>query len=76
MWIYYMREALRGQPEHKLPMPEGVVTARVAPTSGGPTGPEDPDAVFEYFLAGTVPGSADASTGETPTAAKPEEQIF
>jgi penicillin-binding protein 1A len=76
MWIYYMREALRGQPEHKLPMPEGVVTARVAPTTGGPAGPEDPDAVFEYFLAETVPGSADASAGETPTAAKPEEQIF
>jgi penicillin-binding protein 1A len=76
IWIYYMREALRGQPEHKLPMPEGVVTARVSSTTGEPTGSDDPDAVFEYFLAGTAPGSADASSGERPVAAKPEEQIF
>jgi len=76
IWIYYMREALRDQPEHKLPMPEGVVTARVSSTTGEPTGPDDPDAVFEYFLAGTVPGSADANSGQQPTAARPEEQIF
>jgi penicillin-binding protein 1A len=29
MWIYFMREALGGRPEHRLPMPDGVVTARV-----------------------------------------------
>jgi hypothetical protein len=52
------------------------VTARVSPTTGEPTGPDDPDAVFEYFLAGTVPGSADANSGERPVATKPEEQIF
>ena len=26
-----MREALAGVPQHRLPMPDGVVTARVAP---------------------------------------------
>ena len=76
MWIYYMREALRGQPESRLPMPEGVVTARVSSTSGEPVGPADPDAVFEYFLAGTVPGSADITSGDRPAPAKPDEQIF
>jgi penicillin-binding protein 1A len=76
MWIYYMREALRDQPEHKLQMPEGVVTARVSSTTGEPTGPDDPDAVFEYFLAGTVPGSTEANSGERPVTTKPEEQIF
>jgi penicillin-binding protein 1A len=76
MWIYYMREALRDQPEHKLQMPEGVVTARVSSTTGEPTGPDDPDAVFEYFLAGTVPGSTEANSGERPVTSKPEEQIF
>ena len=24
MWIYFMREALAGRPEHRLPMPDGV----------------------------------------------------
>jgi penicillin-binding protein 1A len=76
MWIYYMREALRDQPQRKLPMPEGVVTARVSSTTGEPTSPDDPDAVFEYFLAGTVPGTADASSGERPATTRPEEQIF
>ena len=71
-----MREALRGQPESRLPMPEGVVTARVSSTSGAPAGPEDPDAVFEYFLAGTAPGSAEAASGERPATTKPDEQIF
>ncbi len=69
-------KGLKAEPEHKLPMPEGVVTARVSSTSGAPAGPEDPDAVFEYFLAGTVPGSADAASGERPATTKPDEQIF
>jgi len=76
MWIHYMREALRDQPEHRLPMPEGVVTARVSSTTGEPTGPDDPDSVFEYFLAGSVPGSADAGSGDRPVPTRPEEQIF
>ena len=33
MWIYFMREALAGVPQHRLPMPDGVVTARVTPTA-------------------------------------------
>jgi penicillin-binding protein 1A len=76
MWIYYMREALRGRPEHRLPMPEGVVTARISSTTGEPAGPDDPDAVFEYFLAGTVPGGATDESVERPATAPTEEQIF
>jgi len=78
MWIYYMREALRDRPERRLPMPEGVVTARVSALTGQPTGPDDPDAVLEYFLAGSVPGTV-ADNGEAqPPATGPrlEEQIF
>ena len=30
MWIYFMREALAGVPEHPVPMPDGVVTARIS----------------------------------------------
>jgi len=80
MWIYYMKEALRGLPEHTLPMPEGVVTARVSRTTGAAAGPDDPDAVFEYFLEGRAPGEAtvDGDQVAPPVVTTPatEEQIF
>lgn len=77
MWIYFMREALRDRPVSRLPMPEGVVTARVSAVTGELTGPDDPDAVLEYFLAGSAPGGP-ASDGETAPAspARPDESIF
>ena len=31
MWVYFMREALAGVPQRRVPMPDGVVTARIAP---------------------------------------------
>jgi len=75
-----MKEALRGLPEHMLPMPEGVVTARVSRITGAATGPDDPDAVFDYFLEGRAPGQAtmDGDQGSPPVATTPssEEQIF
>jgi penicillin-binding protein 1A len=79
MWIYYMREALRGLPEHRLPMPEGVVTARVSRITGAPTGADDPEGVFEYFLAGQLagqPGTAGETGPATVTVPAPEQQIF
>jgi penicillin-binding protein 1A len=80
MWIYYMREALRGLPEHTLPMPEGVVTARVSRVTGAAAGPDDPDAVFDYFLEGMAPGEASVDGDQVnPPAVTPppvEEQIF
>jgi penicillin-binding protein 1A len=80
MWIYYMKEALRGLPEHTLPMPEGVVTARVSRITGAATGPDDPDAVFDYFLEGRAPGEAmvDGDPASPPVVSTPpaEEQIF
>jgi len=77
MWIYFMREALRDRPENRLPMPEGVVTARISAVTGELTGPDDPDAMLEYFLAGSAPGGP-ATDGETaPTSpARPDESLF
>jgi penicillin-binding protein 1A len=78
MWVYYMREALRGRAEHRLPMPEGVITARVSRATGDPTGPDDPDAIFEYFMQTTGPGGADrgGEAGAPAAAPRPDEQIF
>ena len=77
MWIYFMREALRGRPEQRLGMPEGVVTARVSPLTGALAAPGDPDAFFEFFLADHPPpgaGPADAPASTAPD--RPEEPLF
>jgi penicillin-binding protein 1A len=76
MWIYFMREALDGVRQHPMPMPDGVVTARISadPTVLG----EEAPAEFEYFLADHLPaglaGEGDA-TGEPPPQ-RYEEPIF
>lgn len=57
MWVYFMGEALAGRRDHRLPQPEGIVTARISPTTGAIAKPNDPDAVFEYFLTGRLPGA-------------------
>ena len=58
MWIYFMREALDGVPEHTLDEPPGLVTVRINPSTGKlqPTGV--PGAIFEIFAAGTEPKSS------------------
>ena len=76
MWIYFMREALAGRPQHHLPMPDGVVTARIS--SAGAEFSEDSPAEFEYFLAEHLPaGVAGEGSTEGATPTQPyEEPIF
>jgi len=64
MWMYFMAEALKGQPETPLPRPAGVVTARISAETGLLALAGTPDGIFELFresdLAslGTDPGNA------------------
>jgi penicillin-binding protein 1A len=77
MWIYFMREALRGRQDQRLGMPEGVITARVSPLNGALASPDDPDAFFEFFLADHPPtgsGATDAAGAQAPR--RPEEPLF
>lgn len=79
MWIYFMREALAGRPAHRLPMPEGVVTARVSAETGELAGGDDPAAVLEYFLAEHLPAGFGSGGHARPGVAAPkqyEEPIF
>ena len=55
MWVYFMQEALRDQPEHRLPEPPGVVRMWVDRETGRPTSAGSRGALFEAFLAGHVP---------------------
>ena len=81
MWVYFMGEALSGRPEHRLPQPEGIVSARISAATGEPARGNDPDAMFELFLAGKLPGGGGvAGDGAGLQATKPgekaEEPIF
>ena len=66
IWVYFMKEALRGLPEHSLSQPDTVVSMRISPETGQPVTGNDDHAVFEYFLADHVPEASNSSQTETP----------
>lgn len=55
IWIDVMRAAHEGRRVVDLPVPSGVVTARIDPASGLLAPPGMEDAIEEVFLDGTVP---------------------
>ncbi|MBV9620008.1 MAG: penicillin-binding protein 1A, partial [Gammaproteobacteria bacterium] len=55
IWIAFMREALKGVPEQHHPMPEGIVTLRVSPSTGTLVSEENPEGVPEVFMADHLP---------------------
>ncbi len=55
IWIEYIRIALAGAPLNQMPIPEGIVSVLISARTGEPVGAGDPDAIFEYFIEGTVP---------------------
>lgn len=55
MWMDFMRPALQGRPEIPLAQPPRMVSVRINANSGQPTTADDPDAIFEFFVADHVP---------------------
>jgi penicillin-binding protein 1A len=55
IWTYFMREALAGVPRHAVPLPDGIVTAHIAPESGLLASADDPKWIPEKFAEGTLP---------------------
>jgi penicillin-binding protein 1A len=81
IWIYFMREALAGVPERRLPQPEGIVSARISPATGELATADDPGGMFEFFLAGKLPGDGGllgdgAASTAGPQDAAGDEPIF
>jgi len=76
IWVSFMREALRAQPDVPRPLPPGLVTERISKRTGELAGPNTPDAdaMYETFMAThlppapnsgiTVPGTAQTPGGE------------
>lgn len=61
IWVDFMREALRGQPERLRPMPAGLVTARISPKTGALAAANESDAIYETFMEDRMPTEGNAS---------------
>ncbi|MDH5346083.1 MAG: penicillin-binding transpeptidase domain-containing protein, partial [Gammaproteobacteria bacterium] len=60
VWIEFIRRGLAGVPDHRMDMPEGIVTVRISKTTGCPADASTPvdDVMFEHFREDTVPECA------------------
>ena len=60
IWISFMREALRGQPDQMRPLPPGLVTERISRRTGLLAGSDDADTMYETFMDDHLPPAASA----------------
>jgi penicillin-binding protein 1A len=75
IWIKFMAHALKGQPENRLPQPNGLVSMRVSTVTGKPARPGDPNTTLEMFMADHVPSSDSGSeTEHTPDETNPDDK--
>ncbi len=84
IWIEFMRIALRGVAENQLPMPEGILAARIDRETGCLARAGQPNVIFEFFREGHVPSCDnvevlpdifnDASGVDAPPAPEGEEE--
>jgi len=75
-WAEFMKLILTKKPEHHMPQPPGIVSARINPDTGNLTTHWDKQSIFEYFIDSTVPafsnqpqhsiGSSNRQPGTTP----------
>ncbi len=80
-WTYFMLQALQGVPEQHRPMPDGLVTVRISPTTGEIASSDDPNGILEIFIEGHLPlpteASQDNSNPRTPDKDdKDDEPLF
>lgn len=55
VWIDFARIALKGVPNHQMPMPEGIVSVKIDRQTGCPARAGQVDVMFEVFREGQVP---------------------
>ena len=70
----FMRAALKGVPQERLPKPSGLVSVRINPSTGKLADPGDATAIYETVQADRVP-PADTAT-ETPKERAVTEELF
>ena len=74
IWIDYMREALADLPKQLRETPDGLVVARIDPTTGKPMAPGQEGGVFEVFRKENAPQPAAASADIVEPDSPPEER--
>jgi penicillin-binding protein 1A len=65
IWIDYMREALRHEPQVTQKMPPNIVLARIDPKTGLLASPNQGSTFFEYFRRQYVPQHHELSGGDS-----------
>jgi penicillin-binding protein 1A len=58
IWVNFMREALRAQPDRARPLPPGLVSLRISPKTGALAEANDADAISETFMEDHLPPAA------------------
>lgn len=59
IWVDFARVAFKGLPNHRMPMPEGIVSRKINRDTGCPANAGDRNTMFEYFREGHVPECED-----------------
>ena len=55
IWTYFMHDALAGAQRHGVPVPDGIVTVRIAPETGFLASSDNPNGIMEKFIEGSLP---------------------
>jgi len=78
MWIEFMRTALNGMPETKMPRPEGLVNVKINAETGELANASDTNVVFEVFRTELAPKEVAAETLPANAGSKGDipEQLF
>lgn len=64
IWLDFMRVALEGVPDVVPKIPEGVTQARIDPVTGLLARANNPDAIMEVFITGSLPPMEDPVNNE------------
>lgn len=73
IWVHFMREAMKGVPQRRRVMPDGLITLRISPDTGMLASAENPDAIVETFMADHLPAEG-ATFGENGATNSADEQ--
>jgi len=69
--MHFMREALRGVPERRRPMPDGLIQLRISPDTGMLASAENREAISETFMVDHLPtGGTPGEEGTNPASAE------
>jgi len=74
-WTYFMHEALAGTAKHGVPIPDGIVSVRISPTTGLLASSDDPSGIMEKFIEGNLP-KAELYEGQNPNNPEGDKPLF